>query len=118
MVEDHCTTYVRSDNDGNVILSIRNDGEKEGSMRCVLAFGSDYNKAVDAVMYRAREIFTASQQVSPPVDLKPDWFETWVDGFAYCTWNGLGRELTEKKIMDCLQDLQDHGIKGGRLITI
>lgn len=34
------------------------------------------------------------------------------DGLAYCTWNGLGRELSEDKILSALQDLSDNGIHG------
>lgn len=34
------------------------------------------------------------------------------DGLAYCTWNGLGREITEHKILNALQDLADHNIRG------
>ena len=34
------------------------------------------------------------------------------DGLAYCTWNGLGREITEHKILNALQDLADNNIRG------
>ena len=34
------------------------------------------------------------------------------DGLAYCSWNGLGREITEQRILDALQDLADNSIQG------
>lgn len=34
------------------------------------------------------------------------------DGLAYCTWNALGRELSEDRILSALQDLSDNGING------
>lgn len=34
------------------------------------------------------------------------------DGLAYCTWNGLGRELSEERILAALQDLFDNEIYG------
>lgn len=34
------------------------------------------------------------------------------DGLAYCTWNALGRELSEDRILSALQDLSNNGIYG------
>lgn len=34
------------------------------------------------------------------------------DGLSYCTWNALGRELSEARILSALQDLADNGING------
>lgn len=38
------------------------------------------------------------------------------DGLAYCTWNALGRELSEDRILSALQDLSDNGIYGSHLL--
>lgn len=46
-----------------------------------------------------------SQEMSP-----------WKDGISYCTWNGLGWDLSENKILNALEDLEKSGVKGKRHI--
>lgn len=38
------------------------------------------------------------------------------DGLSYCTWNGIGRELTEQKIFDALESLAKNNINISNLI--
>ena len=100
----------------NVVLATQNDSQKTGEMRCVIAFGYHQQQVIDAVMYRAREILRkpenlSSSESSSAEEILPTWWETWADGLAYCTWNGLGRDLTEDRIVAAVQDLHDRGIK-------
>lgn len=32
------------------------------------------------------------------------------DGLTYCTWNSQGKDLTEMKVLNAIQSLQDQGI--------
>ncbi|KAJ5778180.1 hypothetical protein N7520_001426 [Penicillium odoratum] len=43
-------------------------------------------------------------------DAKIQWLTEWFDGLTYCTWNGLGQNLTEEKILGALDALKAHGI--------
>jgi hypothetical protein len=42
--------------------------------------------------------------------------EDWYDGLAYCTWNGLGQNLTPAKIEEALETLAANGIHAPNLI--
>jgi len=43
---------------------------------------------------------------------------SWKDGISYCTWNGLGWNLSEDKILDALEDLEKSGVEGKRHILV
>ncbi|RPB21592.1 raffinose synthase Sip1 [Terfezia boudieri ATCC MYA-4762] len=114
---DECTTYIKTGAGGTVILRTRNDGVKSGVHRAILAVGSGWQETLDAAFYRARELVSGSSNMaSADNDLQAQWRREWYDGLAYCTWNGLGREITEDKILGVLQDLADNGIKVSALI--
>ncbi len=38
------------------------------------------------------------------------------DGLSYCTWNGLGQNLTEQKLFDALDSLSKNNINISNLI--
>ena len=53
-----------------------------------------------------------------PVDeeARAQYMENWYDGLTYCTWNGLGQNLTEEKIYHALDALEKNNIKITNLI--
>ncbi|KAF8416797.1 glycoside hydrolase superfamily [Terfezia claveryi] len=110
--------FMRSDGaGGTVILRTRNNGAGSRMHRAIVAVGSGWQETLDAAFYRARELVSGSSNVaSADNDLQAQWRREWYDGLAYCTWNGLGREITEDKILGALQDLADNGIKVSALI--
>lgn len=112
---NHCTTHILSDNSGNVVLKTRNDNAHTAKMHCIVGISTDQQMAVDAVMYKAREMVYKANKHEPPQDIIPSWMETWVDGLAYCTWNGIGRELTEEKLISAMKDLNDTGLKSMKI---
>ncbi|KAH0610344.1 uncharacterized protein H6S33_011871 [Morchella sextelata] len=122
---DNCTTFVQS-SDGKLILKTRNDGLMDEHHRAIVATGLEYQRTADAAFYQAREMIRAldiiqdNQDVTREDDdepaLLPAWYQTWFDGLAYCTWNGIGSELSEEKIIAALQDLSDNGINVSTLI--
>ncbi|KAI5808538.1 glycoside hydrolase superfamily [Peziza echinospora] len=119
---DDCNTYITADK--FVQLRTRNDGGTVQTHKAIVAMGNDWKKTVDAAFLRAREMVRASGlSVGPDLveavtndAVDPQWRQEWFDGLAYCTWNGLGRELTEDRILHALKDLSENGIKVSTLI--
>ncbi|KAI5803810.1 glycoside hydrolase superfamily [Geopyxis carbonaria] len=113
----NCTSYIRSGN-GRVLLKSRNDTDETQAHRAIVATGLDWQRTVDAAFYAARDISTRKES-SPRAavlhrtrlaEATPAWHETWYDGLGFCTWNSLGRELTEDRILNALQDLENSGV--------
>lgn len=126
-VEDVLTVFRHED--GNIVISSRNDREAEGDARAIVAVGNTFEKANAAVMYKARSILQPYMQVSAEdqqvvdgldkksKDVNATWIQDWYDGFTYCTWNGLGQNLTEEKISSALASLEKNGIRSKTLKT-
>lgn len=123
---DDVLTIFTHDGSGNVIIRGRNDREKEGTARVLVAVSDSFEISNAAVMYQARRVIagyeaaTGEQQaeVKELMDknVKAEWLEEWYDGFTYCTWNGLGQDLTEAKIITALDSLKKEGINISNLI--
>lgn len=116
---DDVLTVMKPDGQGNVLVSGRNDSLKEGQARILAAVGQTFEAANAAVMYHARKLVQshvyiedrdAETRVAKGNEVKADWMENWYDGFTYCTWNGLGQDLNENKILDALDVLKDNDI--------
>lgn len=114
-VED-VVSVLKSDSQGNVILSSRNDFEDEGQAMVIAAVGETFESAIAAAMYHARKVIHGDNlALNKPQTLiqsgvKADWIENWPDGLTYCTWNSLGQNLNEQKIYDALDDLKNNTI--------
>ena len=135
-LEDTLSTF-RSDDDGNILVASHVDGHRDAPQKfhVLAATAEDPENAVAAVMYEARKL--ARSTTSATVDqtamnlrhysadndlvivekqYNSQWLEDWFDGLTYCTWNGLGQDLTEDKLMHALQALKDSGITVSNLI--
>ncbi|KAF2273677.1 glycoside hydrolase [Westerdykella ornata] len=122
---DDVLTTLHHDGSGNVVIDSRNDAEQDGVARLVAAVANDLESAVAAVIYYARRIVLKYEASSGELaaelkalhdGVKPEWLENWFDGLAYCTWNGLGQDLTERKIFDALDSLKRNDINITSLI--
>lgn len=122
---DDILTILQSDNDGNIILKIRNDREEEGIGRVIIAVGEDFELANAAAIYHARtvvsgyETMTGVQQMEVEAyhdNVDAQWIENWYDGLTYCTWNGLGQHLTEEKVYEAVETLAVNEINITNLI--
>lgn len=123
---DDVLTIFTHDGEGNVIIRSRNDREKEGIARVVVAVSDSFEVANAAVMYHARKIVSGYEAATGELhaemkalmdsNIKPEWLEEWYDGFTYCTWNGIGQELSEEKINVALDSLKNEGINISNLI--
>ena len=117
-------TIIKSQ-DGNIVISARNDLPRPGKAFVIAAVGKEFETANTAVISAAKDLVS---QIEPNGDIpRPllavskeapsvDRFSFWVDGLTYCTWNGLGRDLTEDKIYHALDILRDNGVLVTNLI--
>jgi hypothetical protein len=111
---------LRNDDEGNVIIKSRNDGEESEQIKLLVAVSKSYDIANAAVFYHARRLPTSSVPDETPSqtavaikdddEINPKWYEEWYDGFGYCTWNSLGQNLTEQRILDALKSFRDEDI--------
>ncbi|KAI9768707.1 MAG: hypothetical protein M1840_004702 [Geoglossum simile] len=123
---DDTLTVLKAGPRGCVIISSRNDGATEGTARVLVSVGRDLDSTLAIVMNKARQVMSQGQIVEEPVvtatevrndgGVEPQWFEYWYDGLGYCTWNSLGRELSEEKILSALEDLDKNNIRISNLI--
>lgn len=115
------TAVFKTDSVGNVIVSAKNDSSAPGTVHVVASVGKTFESANAAVMYHARKLIRGDEYTSGEsrvemeavVDngVKAEWMEDWYDGLTYCTWNGLGQDLTEQKIFDALLTLEKNKIQ-------
>ncbi|KKY25157.1 putative raffinose synthase protein [Phaeomoniella chlamydospora] len=129
-------TMLESDDAGNVVITARNDSSEPAQARVLVSVADEFDIANAAALYAAREYVlrrTAIPRVDFPTenirsrsidddtilvsnDFEAQWLEDWYDGLAYCTWNSLGQELTEGKIINALDSLSAKGIEISSLI--
>ncbi|KAK3711661.1 hypothetical protein LTR37_009437 [Vermiconidia calcicola] len=126
-VQDVLTTFFH-DAEGNIEIKGRNDREEEGTGRVLVAAAESFEVANAAVMYHARKIVadygSSSAELAADTkeiesltnEVKPEWLEEWYDGLTYCTWNGLGQNLTADKIEHALAELAKNNINITNLI--
>ncbi|MCJ1353398.1 MAG: hypothetical protein MMC33_003384 [Icmadophila ericetorum] len=117
-------TVIKHDDNGNVVVSSRNDSLGESQATVIAAVGTTFESANAACMYYARKLAAATEsaeveaeEAALPSDTEAAlWQENWYDGLTYCTWNGLGQDLTQDKIFKALETLQENNIKITNLI--
>ncbi|KAK4178818.1 family 36 putative glycoside hydrolase [Triangularia setosa] len=123
-IENVTTTFVSSE-DGQVFISSRNDEPECVDARVFVAVANNCEEAIAAAMCPVRDFVqshrssiadrhipkTASQNSDEATRV-----EDWYDGFAYCTWNGLGQYLSPSKIFEALTSLDERGVRLTTLI--
>lgn len=131
---DDVLTIFQSGDDGELMIKARSDNTEATKFHVLAAVAEDFEIAMSAVIYQSRKLVnpfdeTADKPVNAPPDSPPSddfvmvekdpkmqWLEEWVDGLTYCTWNGLGQDLSEEKILQALDTLKAHGINISSLI--
>ncbi|KAI0837180.1 glycoside hydrolase family 36 protein [Hypoxylon sp. FL0890] len=118
-------TLLRSSDSGSLKLHIRNDDEAKSSGLVLAAVGDNFESAIAAVMYHARTVVFATSDAEDDStlelqrlsnDIKPEWYEDWYDGLGYCTWNALGQQLTDEKIINAVEALAKDNVNISSLI--
>ncbi|CRK48401.1 hypothetical protein BN1723_007998 [Verticillium longisporum] len=105
--------FQSRDDEGLVHVQARNDDIHEQQAIILAAIGDNFESANASVMYQARNVLNAratkddqeAEIKALEKDIKPEWRENWYDGLGYCTWNGIGQNLTEHKILEALDHL-------------
>ncbi|KAJ5895194.1 hypothetical protein N7495_006885 [Penicillium taxi] len=132
-IHDVVTVFQSGDN-GEIIVSSRSDSSEISKFQVLVAAAEDFEVAMSAVIYESRKLVRPFSQslditfdkrpLSPPgddevlveKDVETQWQTEWLDGLTYCTWNGLGQDLTEEKIIGALDALKAKGINIVNLI--
>jgi hypothetical protein len=113
-IDDVLTTFESGSN-GSVVIKSRNDNATSARFQVLAAAADEFEVAMSALIYEARKL-VRPYEVATKHDPKAEWLSSWYDGLTYCTWNGIGPDLTEEKILSALDELKAHGIKISGLI--
>ena len=123
---DEVLTVFRSDERGNVIVFARNDSLMQKKIRVVASVAKTFEAANAAVFDYARMIVgTADDTLSEEqrkemarllTNVDHGKLEQWHDSFTYCTWNGLGLNLDEQRLLNALKILEKNNLKVTNLI--
>ncbi|PGH34935.1 hypothetical protein GX50_02286 [[Emmonsia] crescens] len=136
---DNVLTVFKSGDNGQVLVAVKNDSIHNSTFQILVAVAPSFEVANSAVMYEARKVVRklsgpgpasspTPQELSEPKsplgndvvlvenDPQVQWMSHWYDGLAYCTWNALGQDLTEEKILKALDTLKANGINIVNLI--
>lgn len=120
----HVTTLFRTEN-GELVIDCQNDATEQDQMNVLVAIASSFEVANAAVMYRARSLVTpstselsdtASKQTQLVSPIKTSWQEHWADGLTWCTWEAIGQQMDESRLLSALEDLSKDSIKVTNLI--
>lgn len=110
------STYITSDEEsrGEVMVISRDDGEDRGEVRkvqVIVSVGDTPRETVAAAMGYLRGLVMGGK--GPVEGVKEGKSRRmWEDGVSYCTWNGLGWDLSEGRIVGALEQLENAGVKG------
>ncbi|KAL4890989.1 hypothetical protein BDV59DRAFT_76243 [Aspergillus ambiguus] len=131
---DNILTLLGSSENGEVVIKTKSDNNLSANFQVLASAADSFDVAMSAVIYEARKVvrpFAADEGpegVSTPVsplgddvvmvekDPEAQWLSEWYDGLTYCTWNGLGQDLSEDKILRALDTLERNGIQIANLI--
>ncbi|KAK4129196.1 glycoside hydrolase family 36 protein [Parathielavia appendiculata] len=123
---DDVMALLRSGDSGRLMLHIRSDNAGSATATALVAVGDNFESTVATVMYHARTLVTSMAagtsaalsvaEMTAEGDVSPQWYESWYDGLGYCTWNSLGQELTEQKVLKALDTLAENKVNISTLI--
>ncbi|KGO75687.1 Aldolase-type TIM barrel [Penicillium italicum] len=127
-VNDVLTVFQSGEN-GEVMITVKSDNSEASKFSVLVSAAENFEVAMSAVVYEARKVVRPFADAShldledsvPSSPLGDDvvlvekdpsaqWLSEWFDGLTYCTWNGLGQDLTEEKILHALDSLKANGI--------
>jgi hypothetical protein len=117
---DNVTTELQTYGAGGIAVLSRNENPTQALATVVTGVGADPIETITGIFAFIRQYYFSKQVEKNhfsfvPIHSKPELI-SWSDGLAYCTWNSLGRELTEQRVLDSLDDFAKAGIKITALI--
>ncbi|PNS17903.1 hypothetical protein CAC42_3862 [Sphaceloma murrayae] len=108
----HMLSLLLSDSEGNLQLSAQNDDNSGACAKVIICVGNDFEDTLAGAISQVTS--RISNKASP--DAEDVHLDDWYDGFSYCTWNGIGRELSEDKIRGALDAFEEQGLVVPNLI--
>ncbi|KAK6347573.1 hypothetical protein TWF718_005411 [Orbilia javanica] len=98
----------------DVVIGVgRNDGSSNVDGKVVVVVAKDVEEAVEEAVYWAKRISEDGRiiNIEEEEEEQGGGDDPWSDSLKYCTWNSLGRELTDKRIVDAVTDLYNSKIE-------
>ncbi|KAL4922925.1 glycoside hydrolase superfamily [Aspergillus aurantiobrunneus] len=108
-------TVLGSRSDGEVVVKSRNDNPTPSNFQVLAAASDEFEVAMSALIYEARKLVRPYDVITEN-GIKTQWYSNWYDGLTYCTWNGIGQDLNEEKIISALDELKEQGTNINGLI--
>lgn len=112
-------TVLTTDERGELLMVGKNDSLDVGQCVVIAALATTLEDAIAAAVARSEDVVRRSEPSLPTIwnkassvmmnDAAKD-SQGWFNGLTYCTWNALGQDLNQGKILDALQVLVEHGI--------
>ncbi|KAK2594995.1 hypothetical protein QQS21_007302 [Conoideocrella luteorostrata] len=117
-IDNMSVTFQHTDTN-TISVHARNDSDSPGTVKVLISQGGDFDHAVASVMYEARSLVSpyVKSKGAPENDeplhnkLLSDWKPQWYDGLGFCTWNSLGQQLSEEKLLHAVESLAKNDIR-------
>ncbi|KAF3228603.1 hypothetical protein TWF191_002459 [Orbilia oligospora] len=109
------TVYLKGSQNAkeDVVIGVgRNDGFSKVDGKVVVVVAKNVEEAVEEAFYWAKRIGEDGRIMDIEEEAEQGGGDDpWSDSLKYCTWNSLGRELTDKRIVNAVNDLYDSKIE-------
>ncbi|BCS24070.1 putative raffinose synthase protein Sip1 [Aspergillus puulaauensis] len=102
-------TVLGSGSDGAVVVKAQNDNPSPSRFQVLVSAADEFEIAMSALVYEARKL-VRPYDANANDDQNAQWLSSWYDGLTYCTWNGIGQDLSEEKLIPALDELKRQGI--------
>ncbi|KAK7416190.1 hypothetical protein QQX98_005387 [Neonectria punicea] len=116
-------TVLMSNEKGEVTVQARDDSQTGKLCRIMVSIAPDIETSISAIMENLQAEANESPLVRDMIDdeFKPSGTDyshlaPLLDYLGFCTWNALGPDLTQEKILDALRVLRKHGVKISTLL--
>ena len=123
---DDVYMVLETDEQGRLVVASRTDRVTDKPLSVLVSAAGSIEESIEAVMAQARLVANQSRMVGEliPNDIKSVFatppatahLDDLVDGLGYCTWNALGQDLDQEKLLRALRDLQKNGINFSTLL--
>lgn len=115
--------FLMSNNKGAFVVHSRNDGLSEQPCRIMVSVAPDIDTSISVIMKNLQTEANDSRLVRESIyeefkteSAKTSHLDPLLDYLGFCTWNALGLELTQDKILEALRVLRDNNIRISTLL--
>lgn len=119
---DDTYSVIQSGENGEVVIAARCDSDKFVPFRAIVSIASTFDESCSAVMKHAATLANSqplsaeiAAQVSRSAEVETK-FDAWLDGLVFCTWNALGQNLTQEKLLAALTSLANNNVNISALL--